>query len=70
MLRLAISFFLMSPVLWGQWRVGRAEVDITPPARMPMAGYYYVRLNEGTHDPLFAKAMVVEQAGVRMALVE
>jgi len=72
MLRLAIVLFLvmvMTPVLWGQWRVGRAEVDITPPARMPMAGYYYVRLNEGTHDPLFAKAMVVEQAGVRMALV-
>ena len=72
MLRLAIVLSLvmvMTPVLWGQWRVGRAEVDITPPARMPMAGYYYVRLNEGTHDPLHAKAMVVEQAGVRMALV-
>jgi len=68
MLRLAFVL-LFTQVIWGQWRVGRAEVDITPPARMPMAGYYYVRLNEGTHDPLFAKAMVVEQAGVRMALV-
>jgi neutral ceramidase len=62
-------FVLLGSVAWGQWRVGRAEVDITPPAKMPMAGYYYVRLNEGLHDPLHAKAMVIENAGVRVALV-
>ncbi|OYW11546.1 MAG: hypothetical protein B7X34_03015, partial [Acidobacteriia bacterium 12-62-4] len=68
MVRLAFLVMLASG-LAAQWKVGRAEVDITPPAKMPMAGYYYVRLNEGLHDPLHAKAMVVEQAGVRMALV-
>ena len=36
---------------------------------MPMAGYYYVRLNEGTHDELHAKAVVIEGDGGKVALV-
>ena len=52
-----------------QLRAGRAAVDITPPAGVPMAGYYYVRLSEGVHDPLHAKALVLEQNGVKAALV-
>lgn len=68
MVRLAV-FLGLAFSLAAQWRVGRAEVDITPPAKMPMAGYYHIRLNEGRHDPLYAKAMVVEQAGERVALV-
>jgi neutral ceramidase len=38
--------------------VGVAEVDITPPAGFPMAGYYHERLAEGVLDPLWAKAIV------------
>ncbi len=34
-----------------------------------MAGYYYVRLSEGVHDPLHAKALVFEDHGVKAALV-
>ena len=34
-----------------------------------MAGYYYVRLNEGTHDDLHAKAIVIEGNGGKVALV-
>lgn len=34
-----------------------------------MAGYYYVRLNEGTHDDLHAKAIVIEGDGGKVALV-
>jgi len=34
-----------------------------------MAGYYHVRLNEGVHDPLQAKAIVLENNGVKAALV-
>ena len=34
-----------------------------------MAGYYSQRGAEGTHDPLFAKALVVEKDGNRAALV-
>jgi hypothetical protein len=50
-------------------RVGRASVSITPPAGAPMAGYYYVRLNTGTHDELYAKAIVLEKDGVKAAMV-
>lgn len=34
-----------------------------------MAGYYYVRYNQGTHDPLQAKALVFEKDGAKAALV-
>ena len=39
-------------------QVGIAEVDITPPAGYPLAGYYHERLATGTTDPLKAKAIV------------
>ena len=32
-------------------------------------GYFYVRLNTGTHDPLYAKAVVLEKDGKMAALV-
>ena len=44
---------------------GPRPVDITPPRGCPMAGYYSVRGAEGTHDPLFAKALVFEKDGIR-----
>ena len=50
-------------------RVGRAAVKITPGAGMPMAGYYRVRLNQGVHDDLWSKAIVLEHEGTRAALV-
>jgi len=50
-------------------RMGAAAVDITPPKGAPMAGYYSTRLSEGTHDPLYAKALVFEQDGAKVALV-
>ena len=46
-----------------------ARVDLTPPAGTPMAGYYAFRGADGTHDPLYATAVVLEQEGVRVALV-
>jgi len=52
------------------FQAGAAAIDITPPAGVPMAGYYYVRYNQGgTLDPLFAKAIVFEQGGARAAVV-
>lgn len=48
---------------------GAARVDITPLVGCPMAGYYALRGAEGTHDPLYAKALVFEKDGVRVALV-
>jgi neutral ceramidase len=50
-------------------RAGVAEVDITPPIGAPMAGYYTPREATGTHDPLHAKALVIEQGGTKVAIV-
>lgn len=50
-------------------RVGAAAVDITPKPGTPMAGYYRYRAVEGVRDPLYAKAIVVEQGGGVAALV-
>ncbi|MFN0172536.1 MAG: hypothetical protein ACKV22_39540 [Bryobacteraceae bacterium] len=58
-----LLFWLALPLAAGDLRVGRAAVKITPPAGMPMAGYYSIRLNEGVHDDLFAKAIVLEKDG-------
>jgi hypothetical protein len=44
-------------------------VEITPPAGTPMAGYYFVREADGVHDPLYAKAIVLEVGESRAALV-
>ncbi len=57
------------PACAGDLRIGRAAVKITPPPGMPMAGYYYVRLNEGVHDDLYAKALVLEKDGAQAAMV-
>lgn len=50
-------------------RFGAAEADITPPAGVPMAGYYTPRYATGAHDSLHAKAMVLEAGGNKIALV-
>src|SRR5581483_5292041 len=67
--RLALAAATLFPAFAGDLRVGRAAVKITPPAGMPMAGYYYVRLNEGVHDDLYAKTVVLEKDGVNAAMV-
>ena len=53
----------------GDLQVGAAAVNITPPVGIPLAGYYAIRLAEGTHDALNAKAIVFEQDGAKAALV-
>ena len=50
-------------------KVGVAAVTITPPAGGPMAGYYYTRAAEGTHDDLLAKALVLDDGVTRAAIV-
>ena len=50
-------------------RVGAAEVDITPEKGIPLAGYYSERGAEGTHDPLMAKAIVLDDGVTKVALV-
>ena len=45
-----------------------AEIDITPPVGYRMAGYFDERLATGTHDPLKAKAIVLQQGKEKFAL--
>jgi hypothetical protein len=56
-------------VFAGGLNIGVASVKITPPLGTPMAGYYYVRGAEGIHDDLYAKTLVVEKDGTRIAIV-
>ena len=50
-------------------QAGFASVDITPPIGGRMSGYFSERLSTETHDPLLAKAVVLEQERERVALV-
>ena len=50
-------------------RIGAAELDITPPVGYRMAGYFDERLSTGVHDPLKAKALVLQQGREQIALV-
>ncbi len=54
-----------------QLKAGVARADITPSAFMPMYGYENRECGpaNGTHDPLFAKALVLDAAGSRLAIV-
>lgn len=49
--------------------VGMAEIDITPPVGYRMAGYFDERFSTGIHDPLKAKAIVMNQGTETIALV-
>jgi len=50
-------------------QIGAAETDITPPIGFRMAGYFSERLATGTHDPLKAKALVLNDGKEQIALV-
>ena len=69
---LLAAFLTLTPapaLIAAELTVGASGVDVTPPRGCPMAGYYSVRGAEGTHDLLFAKALVLEKDGVKVALV-
>jgi hypothetical protein len=52
------------------FRAGAAQVDITPPPDLPMDGYLAREGNSlGTHDPLMAQVLVVDDGEKRIALV-
>ncbi|GIW85993.1 MAG: hypothetical protein KatS3mg108_0317 [Isosphaeraceae bacterium] len=65
----AILVLTALPAQAAELRIGAAQVDITPPVGIPMAGYYYVRPAESIHDPLYAKALVLDDGQTRAALV-
>ena len=71
----AIISFLAASALGAEspLRIGAAHVDITPPPGMPFqvpqVPPYPVVAAEGTHDPLYAKAVVLESGGIKAAIV-
>jgi neutral ceramidase len=69
LLSLSLALAVTFPARAAELTAGAAAVDITPPRGCPMAGYYSARGAEGTHDPLHAKALVLEKDGVKVALV-
>lgn len=60
---------LLGSTCHAQIRGGAATASITPPPGIPMAGYYHKRESTGVHDELFARALVLEQGGTKVALV-
>lgn len=64
-----LLLFFLAAVAGAQLRVGTATADITPRTGTPMPGYYYNRGSDGVHDPLLAKALVLEHNGAKAALV-
>lgn len=57
----------------GELRVGRAAVDITPesgtPMLTPQRPPFEIKLATHPHDPLHAKALVLDEGGQRVAIV-
>ena len=51
-------------------KIGAASVKVTPPVGTPLAGYYSVRLTKNIHDDLYAKTLVIEKDGTKIAIVE
>ncbi len=49
---------------------GSSRIDITPPDPVQMAGYAArTKPSEGVHDPLFARALVLDDGATRIAVV-
>jgi hypothetical protein len=53
----------------GELRAGAAQIAITPPVGIGLAGYYFERGADGTNDDLFSKALVLEVDGSKAAFV-
>ena len=69
-IRLHLILVLFGTLGFGQTlRVGRATVKITPPVGAPIGSSYGLTISTGVLDDLYAKAIVIESGGQRVALV-
>ena len=50
-------------------KIGFSKKEITPPTGMELGGYAGYRPNAGVHDPLYCKAILLEQEGTPYALI-
>ena len=53
----------------GPLKAGAASIDVTPVKSQYLAGFGPNRKSRGVHDPVFVRAVVLEQGGERLALV-
>jgi neutral ceramidase len=68
-LMLVVLLGAVSAARAGELRAGAAAVVITPANGTAMAGYYTQRLSSGVDNDLYAKALVIEQDGTKLAMV-
>jgi len=72
---LAILALLAAPALAAEpgeparFSVGRAQEKITPAVGVSLSGYFHDRKAESVRDDLYARALVIESGGERLALV-
>jgi neutral ceramidase len=66
---LLVSLVFTSAGFAEKIKAGTAQVDITPPVGYRMAGYFNERLSTGTHDPLWAKAIILDDGKQKLAMV-
>ena len=68
---LLLSLLVPAAASARELKAGIARVEITPSSFMPMYGYANRKCGpaNGTHDPLFAKVLVLEAGDSRIALV-
>lgn len=53
----------------GQLKAGAASIDVSPANSQYLAGFGQNRRSTKVHDPIYARALVLEQGGERLALV-
>jgi len=49
--------------------VGIGKIEISPEIGTDLAGYFEPRKSTGIHDPLFARALILEKNGVKATLI-
>jgi len=50
-------------------QAGAARIDITPPLGSELQGHFEPRVSDAVHDPLYAKAIVLDDGERRIAIV-
>lgn len=66
---LLAGLIMAVPAFADDLKIGAASVKITPPIGTPIAGYYSKRGVQKIHDDLFAKTLVFEKNGTKIAIV-
>lgn len=67
----ALAAVVAAPARAGELRAGVGREEITPPVGTPLAGYgaRLGRASTGVHDPIHAKALVLDDGATRLAIV-